>query len=292
MKDFRGKNAIVTGASRGLGVYIAKALAKEGVNLALAARSAGPLEETRAACEALGVRAIAIPGDITSIDDQRHLVAETERQLGSIDILVNNAGIELTEALDFLSIEQIDELLRTNLNAPIWLTKLVLPSMRARRSGAIVNVSSLAGKSPVPFGTIYAASKAGLNGFTESLASELEGSGIEVSAVCPSFVSDAGMWAEHEAGGVKAPRLVRPVSPEKVARAVLKALRGSPEVLVASGPMRPLFVLFEALPRQKRMFVRRLGVRGVFRDEAVRLRQGHDRGSETTPEPEPAESRR
>lgn len=292
MKDFRGKNAIVTGASRGLGVYIAKALAKEGVNLALAARSAGPLEETRAACEALGVRAIAIPGDITSIDDQRHLVAEAERQLGSIDILVNNAGIEITDALEYLSVDQIDDVLRTNLNAPIWLTKFVLPSMRARRSGAIVNVSSLAGKSPVPYGTIYAASKAGLIGFTESLGSELEGSGIELSVVCPSFVSDAGMWAEQEAKGAKAPRMVRPVSPEKVAAAVLKALRGSPEVLVASGPMRPLFMLFEALPGQKRAFIRRLGVRRVFRESAERQRQGHDRRGESAPEPEPAELRR
>ncbi len=215
MNQLRGRRAIVTGASRGIGVYIAKALAERGVDLALAARSAEALEQTRRQCEAFGVKAIAVACDVSSPDDQRRLVAAAERDLGAVDILVNNAGIEYTESLSNLSREQIDALLLTNLNAPIWLTKLVLPSMQKAGRGAIVNVASLAGKSPTPFATIYAASKAGLIGFSRSLQSELAGSGVTVGVVCPGFVSDAGMWAEHEAGGVvKAPSMARPVSPQ------------------------------------------------------------------------------
>src|ERR1700682_5580795 len=100
MKDLRGASAIVTGASRGIGPYIAKTLAAQGVNVVLAARSADKLEDTRRAREALGVRAIAVATDVTSMDDLRRLVAAAEREFGAVDILVNNAGIETTGALE------------------------------------------------------------------------------------------------------------------------------------------------------------------------------------------------
>jgi short-subunit dehydrogenase len=277
MKELRGKTAIVTGASRGLGVYIAKAMAQEGMNLALAARSVDALEETRRICEAAGVRAIAVACDVTSQDDLRRLVAAAEREFGTVDVLVNNAGIELSESFVYLSIEQLDELLRVNLNAPIWLTKMVLPSMLARRSGAIVNVSSLAGKAPTPYNAIYSASKAGLIGLTESLGLELHGSGVTVGVVCPGFVADAGMWAKHEADGVKAPPLTRAVAPQKVADGVIKAIRGAPEVIVASGPMRPLLAFGQIAPGMKRGMVRRMGITRVFAQVADRSRIGEDR---------------
>ena len=290
MKELRGKRAIVTGASRGLGVYIARALAERGVDLALSARSADALEETRRQCEAFGVRAVAIPCDVSSLDDQRQLVAATEREFGAIDILINNAGIEYTESVANLSIEQIDAQLRTNLNAPIWLTKLVLPSMLKARRGAIVNVASLAGKSPVPYNALYATSKAGLINFTNSLQLELEGSGVTVGVVCPSFVSDAGMWAGHEAAGVvKAPAMVRAVTPQKVADAVIRCVDRGGEILVASGPIRPLFALGQMTPGMAQTIVKRLGLREMYRKEADRLKQGHDR-KDAGPR-EPAETR-
>jgi NADP-dependent 3-hydroxy acid dehydrogenase YdfG len=108
VKDIRGSHAIVTGASRGIGTYIAKTLAAQGVSLTLAARDAGKLEETRSACEALGVRAISVPTDVTSREDLRKLVETAERELGPIDILVNNAGIEITKSLQDTSFEEID----------------------------------------------------------------------------------------------------------------------------------------------------------------------------------------
>ena len=135
--------------------------------------------------------------------------------------------------------------LLTNLAAPIELTRLVLPGMLERRRGAIVNVSSMSGKVATPYNAIYAATKHGLNGFTKSLRLELQGSGVHVGVVCPSFVADTGMWADT---GQRAPALMREVKPEKVVRAVFAVLNGAGEVLVTPGPIRPLLVLREMFP--------------------------------------------
>ena len=263
MKDLRGTNAIVTGASRGIGPYIAKTLAREGVNLALAARSADKLEETRQACEALGVKAIAVSTDVTSMDALRNLVAATERDLGQIDILVNNAGIETTGSLVDITFEQIDQLLTTNLNAPIWLSKMVLPGMLARKRGVIVHVSSMAGKSGAPFNSTYSASKFGLNGFCESVNFELDGTGVHMADVCPGFVGEAGMWADR---GGTAPKMMREVSPQKVADAVLKAVRGSREALVTPMPIRPLLAIGQLAPGVQRTLIKRMGIASAMKD--------------------------
>ncbi len=281
MKDLRGANAIVTGASRGIGPYIARTLAAQGVNVALAARSADKLEETRRACESLGVKAIAVATDVTSMDALRRLVATAEAELGAIDILVNNAGIETTGALETLTFEQIDDLLRTNLNAPIWLSKMVLPGMLARKRGAVVHVSSMAGKSGAPYNSTYSASKFGLNGFSDSVNFELDGTGVHMSVVCPGFVSEAGMWKNR---GGKAPRMAREVSPQKVADSVLKAVRGAREVLVMPTPIRPLLALAQLAPGVERAIVKRMGIVAAMRDNpqpapAARERETSDTAS-------------
>jgi uncharacterized protein len=266
MKDLNGTTAILTGASRGIGTYIAKTLAARGVNLVLAARNADKLEETRRACEAAGVRAIAVATDVTSMDDLRALVAAAEREFGTIDILVNNAGIEITRSVNDLSVEQVDDVIRTNLSAPIWLTKLVLPAMLARRRGAIVNVSSLSGKSATPYNAIYSATKHGLNGFTSSLAIELDGTGVNAGVVCPGFVANAGMWADT---GAKAPRMMREVSPQRVANGVIQAIKGAGEVLVSPMPIRPLLALSELFPGMTKFATKRLGVLDAFKSRAA-----------------------
>jgi short-subunit dehydrogenase len=290
MKDLRGKNAIVTGASRGLGVYIARALAERGVNLALVARSADKLDDTRRMCEASGVRAIAIAADVTSPDDQRRLVAEAEREFGTVDILVNNAGIEVVSRFNDLDAEQIEDIIRTNMTSAIRLTKLVLPSMLSRRSGAIVQVASMAGKSPIPYNTIYATTKAGLVNFAGSLQAELDGTGVISSVVCPGFVSDAGMWADHAAQGAKLPRTLGTVPPQKVASGVIKAIAGHPEVIVASGPMRPLLALGDLMPGFRFTVLRRLGVAKAFQTEADRYAAQSSGGAPAPAEAEHADT--
>lgn len=240
----------------------------------------------------MGVRTISIAADVTSLDDQRRLVATAEREFGAIDILINNAGIEIVAPFKELSIEQVDSVIRTNLSAPIWLTKLVLPSMLSRRSGAIVQVASLAGKTPVPYNSIYATTKAGLINFSASLQSELKDTGVTSSAVCPGFVSDAGMWADHESGGATLPRTLGTVSPKKVADAVIRAIKGHPEMIVAAGPMRPLLALGEIAPRLRIGLVQRLGLTKSMRDEAERLGLGADREKAASSEAEAVPARR
>ncbi len=269
MKDIRGSHAIVTGASRGIGTFIAKTLAAQDVNLTLAARDAAKLEETRRACEALGVRAIAVPTDVTSREDLRKLVETAQRELGPIDILVNNAGIEITKSLQDTSFEEVDAVIRTNLSAPIWLIKIVLPLMVERRRGAIVNVSSLAGKSCAPYDAIYSATKAGLVALGLSVDLELDGTGVTLGTVCPGFVSDTGMWAN---AGLKAPWMLKEVSPQKCANAVLKVIKtGSSEQLVSSGPIRPLLALVELAPGLHKPILKRLGVLKAFRERAEKF---------------------
>jgi short-subunit dehydrogenase len=257
----RGSTALLTGASRGLGARIAERLAREGVHLVLAARDEPRLQKVAAACVAHDVRVRAVAADLSQRDDRERLVAGA----GQIDILINNAAIEHTLALIDQTEEEIAAQIATNLTAPIALTRLVLTPMIARRRGAIVNLSSMSGKASTPFNSVYAGTKHGINGFTQSLRLELEGTGVHAGVVCPSFVAETGMWANS---GGRAPAMLREVSPDKVVRGVLAVLHGAPEVLVTPGPMRPLLALRELFPRIEGPFMRKLGVTEAFKQRA------------------------
>ncbi|MBW2551393.1 MAG: SDR family oxidoreductase [Deltaproteobacteria bacterium] len=162
MKDLRGKNAVLTGASRGLGPFIARALAQKGVNLALTARTADAVEATAKEATALGVNAIALPLDITEPAGRQRLLEGAVAANGPIDILINNAGIEWVCKYTTMSAEQIEQMIQTNLIAPLILSRLVLPEMIARGSGHVVMMSSLGGKKGSPYSATYAATKSGL----------------------------------------------------------------------------------------------------------------------------------
>ena len=280
MRDIRGKRALITGASRGLGVYMAKALAAKGADLVLTARDASKLKDVARVCEDEGARAHILPADIGRADDRARLVEDA----GDLDILVNNAGVEIAIAFLEQSGEDIEAQLATNLAAPLDLMARVIPSMVARRRGVIVNISSMSGKSPTPYNAVYAATKHALCGFSASLAIELEGSGVHVGTVCPSFVADAGMWADH---GVEAPRLMREVPPERVVRAMFNVIRGSREVLVTPGPVRPLLAFSALLPGAT---ARVLSMLGVTRTLAARAESASQRRTAAAPAEAPAVS--
>jgi short-subunit dehydrogenase len=147
MKDIRGRTAIVTGASRGIGTYVAQALAAEGMNLVLAARTQDGLEALRSQLMSAGHQGcLAVPCDVTRDEDLRRLVDTTEREFGAIDVLVNNAGVEGFLTYHKLSLAEIGEIIDVNLRATMHLSWLVLPRMVERNRGHIVNMSSLAGK--------------------------------------------------------------------------------------------------------------------------------------------------
>ncbi len=271
MKELRGSNAILTGASRGLGVLIAHALADAGVNLALAARSAEGLERVRAEVAAKGVKAVAIATDVADQSQLEALVQRAETELGPTDILVNNAGIETTYAFESHPLEEITHLINVNLTAPLLLTRLVLPGMLDRGRGHIVQMASLAGKAGFPLGGPYAASKAGLIMLTHSLRAELADTAVGCSVICPGFVADEGMYADMVTDtGVKASKLLGESRPEKVAEAVVKAItRDSSELLVNPSPMRPLLVGAQMFPDMTAKVLKAFGVTKLARRVAA-----------------------
>ena len=265
MDDLRGATAIVTGASRGIGVFIARALAAEGVNLALAARSLDELEQVRREMEALGVRAIAVQCDVAQASDRAELIRRTEAEFGAIDILVNNAGIERVARFDQARESDIVDTLTINLEAPMLLTRAIVPGMLARNRGHVVNISSGAGKVGVAYGTSYCASKHGLVGFTNALRSEYRGRPVGFSVVCPGFVTDAGMYDRWDKNGNRAPRIAGTSKPEKVAQVVVRCIRkNKAEVTVNTPPVRPLIVLANIAPSVVPWMLHRLGYSKVF----------------------------
>ena len=265
MKDLRGANAIITGASRGIGVYIAKALAERGVNLSLAARSEAELETVRAEVAALGVTAIATVCDVVKPEDRARLIERTETELGQIDIRLNNAGIERVRRFEEAAEADFTDTLAINLEAPILLTRAVVPGMLARQRGHVVNIASGAGKVGVPYGTSYCASKHGLVGFTNALRAEYHSSPVGFSVVCPGFVTDAGMYDRWENQGIKAPKIAGTSKPEKVASVTVSCIENDrAEVLVNTPPIRPLVVLANIAPGIVPRLMKAFGYSGVF----------------------------
>jgi short-subunit dehydrogenase len=250
MLQLVGRTAIITGASRGIGIYIARALAQQRMNLVLAARSEADLEKVAVEMRALGARVLAVRCDVANAADRAELIRRAEAEFGEIDVLVNNAGIEITFPYDKQAPEEIEQVIAVNLTAPMLLTRAVLPGMVARKRGHIVNIASLAGKVGVPYGLPYASTKAGLIHFTESLRSEFRGTGVSGSVVCPGFVSEVGMYDDMtKVADVKASRLVGTSTPTKVAAAVVKCIkRDRPEAIVNPGPMRLASAFAELAP--------------------------------------------
>ncbi len=267
MKELEGRTAIVTGASRGIGPQIARALGREGMNIVLVARSAAGLEQVAAELGSAGQHAIAVPADLSDHSTLDRIVEATEEQFGAVDLLVNNAGITATRRFETSSDEETAQIIDVNLTAGILLTKRVLPGMLERGRGHMVMIASLAGKVGSPYESVYAASKAGQIAFVQSLREELHGSGVGASVVCPGFVVESGMWADAGISqGIRQPRLAGATTPGAVANAVVRAVqRDSAEVYVNSPPMRPMLVLGELSPRFRSWVLRRIGLPQTFR---------------------------
>lgn len=188
VKRFEGKVIVVTGASSGIGAAAARAFAREGGYVVLAARSAAPLEKVAREIADAGGKALAVPVDVGDPGAPERLFGQAARAFGGIDVLVNNAGANHRGAVEERTPAELAQIVAINLTAPILLTRAVLPHLRLRGAGAIVNVASLAGRVPLPHEATYSATKFGLRAFSFSLAEELAGSTIRVSVVSPGPV--------------------------------------------------------------------------------------------------------
>jgi len=276
MRNLRGRNAVVTGASSGIGLHIARALAAEGMNVVLAARRVDKLEEAAAELRSLGVRAIPVETDVLNHESLRNLVDTAIDAVQTIDVLVNNAGIETYREFHELEIDEIVRTIDTNLTATLVLTRLVVPHMRRAGRGHIVNMSSTAGKFGPAYGAAYGASKAGMIAFTESLRGEYNCSGVSASVICPGFTDDGGIYERmKEEIGQGTPPLMGRTSAKAVARAVLRAIRtDKPEIIVNTPPMRPIAVLCDLSPRLGQWLVRQAS-RKFLRKVAHSRRSGN-----------------
>ncbi|MDX6699662.1 MAG: hypothetical protein QOE65_3059 [Solirubrobacteraceae bacterium] len=207
-----GRAALVTGATGGLGQAIARALHDRGATLVLSGRRADVLDPLAAS---LGARAIV--AELTDRDDVARLAAEA----GDVDVLVANAGLPADGPVLEYTAEQIDRALDVNLRAPIHLARTLAEGMVARGAGHVVFVSSISGKVATANSGLYSATKFGLRGFSSGLRQDLRDTGVGVSCVFPTAISDAGMFADS---GAKLPAIARARRPGDVARAVVRAI--------------------------------------------------------------------
>ena len=183
------KCALITGATRGIGKQIAITLAKQGYNIALNYRKENEeLENTKKEIEKIGVQILAVKGDVANFEDCENFVKQVIERFGQIDVLVNNAGITKDMLLMRMKKEDFEQVIDTNLVGTFNVTKNVVPYMMKARSGRIINISSVVGISGNAGQTNYSASKAGLIGFTKSLAKEIASRNILVNAVAPGFI--------------------------------------------------------------------------------------------------------
>ena len=244
-----GRNAIVTGASHGIGVYIARALAARGTNLLLVARSEPELvrvaKELRGPETKVAIAAIDLAGRRAA----EEVAAAALAELGTVDVLVNNAAVELQRRFHTLDTDEIEAIIRVDLITPIDLSRLLLPQMLERGYGRIVNISSIAGRNGFPFTEAYAASKDGLIAFGRVLRNDYRRAGVSASAIVLGAVKETGIGQRTlDESGLRANTAFM-VGPERVAKAVVRAIeKDKAEIVVMRGPGRFMKALMDLFP--------------------------------------------
>ncbi|MBK6314609.1 MAG: SDR family oxidoreductase [Blastocatellia bacterium] len=229
-----GKVAIVTGASRGIGLAISRALVLEGVSVAMCGRTAPLIERVAEDLTALGPgRALGFACDVASAEDSAAFVARTMEAFGRLDVLVNNAGIGIFAPVPDMDPADFRRVIETNVIGVFNMCHAGVPAMRRSGGGSIINISSLAGTNAFAGGAAYNASKFGLNGFSEALMHDVRYDGIRVSYVMPGSVST------EFAGNAPGAGADWKLAPEDVAEAVLDLLRFEPRALASRIELRP-----------------------------------------------------
>jgi short-subunit dehydrogenase len=244
----KGRTALITGASRGIGPLIARELARQGGHVVLTGRSADDLRAVTEGLAADGADVSFIAADLTQPGAAEALVQAIEDQRGGIDLLVNNAGGDPLREFHTMTIEENLRTLQLNLIAPVALTHAALPGMLARGRGHIVNISAMAGRVAFPYTEVYAAAKDGLIGFTRVLRGDYHARGLSASVLILGAIRGAGQGQRMlDDAGMKTAQYMAPA--ETVARAVVKAVKKDrTELVVMPGPGRFLRAVLDYFP--------------------------------------------
>ncbi len=227
--------ALVTGATEGIGRATALALGRSGYSVGVCARTAAKVETLRKELRAAGVDAAGAAADVSDPEQVSRVVRHVASELGDIEVLVNNAGVLIARPFQELTLEDWDATMAVNLRSLFLVTQAVLPGMRLRGRGTIVNVSSLAGRNGFAGGTAYAASKHGVLGFSRSLMLEVRKENIRVVAVCPGSVA-TGMLRDQPMLKSDPERILQP---EDVAGVILHAVQAPARAMVSEVDIRP-----------------------------------------------------
>ena len=232
--ELRGKTAIVTGSSKGIGYAIAEALARADANVVVSARNPAEVTEAARRLEALGGgKVLGIPGDVSRLDDVRRLVGQTVETLGGLDVLVNNAGFGVFAPVGELEPETWDRLIGTNLSGVFYCCHEALPHLKKSEDAWIINIASLAGKNPFAGGAAYNASKFGLVGFSEALMMDVREQGIRVNYIMPGSV------ATHFNGNEPGEKDAWKIQPQDIAELVMDLLAFPKRSLASRIEVRP-----------------------------------------------------
>ncbi|HJT30019.1 MAG TPA: SDR family oxidoreductase [Pyrinomonadaceae bacterium] len=253
--DLKDKTVLITGGSRGLGLVMAREFAREGARVVICARDEQALDQARLDLEKFGTEVMVARCDVTNRHDVMAMVANVYTQLGSIDVLVNNAGVIQVGPLEVMTHEDFELAMQAHFWGPLNTIMAVLPSMRQKRTGRIVNISSIGGKVSVPHLVPYSASKFALVGLSKGLRAELMKDGIKVTTVCPGLMRtgsprNADFKGNHQYEyawfSISDALPLLTVSAENAARQIVGACKRGQAELVISVPAK-IAVLFDAL---------------------------------------------
>lgn len=241
--DLSGKTVLITGGSRGLGLVMAREFARGGARVAICARDTEELDRARMDLVRRGARVIAVPCDITDREQVNEMIRAVNERFGRIDVLVNNAGVIEVGPMEVMTLEDYEQAMKTHFWGPLYTTLAVLPEMRERQEGRIVNITSIGGKISVPHLLPYSASKFALVGFSEGLRAELKKDGVVVTTVCPGLMRtgsprNATFKGQHRAEyawfSISDSLPVSSMSASRAARQVVEACkRGDAEVVLS-----------------------------------------------------------
>jgi short-subunit dehydrogenase len=253
--DLKNKTVLITGGSRGLGLVMAREFAREGSRLVLCARDQQELQQAQTDVERFGGEVMTVPCDVTDREAVNEMIAAVNDQFGSVDVLVNNAGVIQVGPLEVMTMEDFEHAMQSHFWGPLNTIFAVLPSMRQKKSGRIVNISSIGGKVSVPHLVPYSASKFALVGLSKGLRAELLKDGISVTTVCPGLMRtgsprNADFKGKHRYEyawfSISDSMPLLTVSAENAARQVVRACKRGQAELVISVPAK-LAATFDAL---------------------------------------------